>query len=105
MTVGSVASAAAFAALIFPVLLHAQERNAMSSTTSANCASVGAAPADHLNMDHTAHSASTGACDTLLPKSPGQAAYAAIGEVVRLLEADPRTDWSRVNVEALRQHL
>jgi hypothetical protein len=24
---------------------------------------------------------------------------------VRALEADPRTDWSRVNIEALRQHL
>lgn len=35
----------------------------------------------------------------------GQAAFAAIAEVVRLLDADPRTDWSKVNVEALRQHL
>lgn len=36
---------------------------------------------------------------------PGQAAYGAISEVVRTLEADPATDWSKVNVEALRQHL
>lgn len=35
----------------------------------------------------------------------GQAAFAAISEVVRLLEADPTTDWSKVNIEALRQHL
>lgn len=40
-----------------------------------------------------------------LPTSPGQDAYAAIAEVVRLLDADPATDWSRVNLEALRQHL
>jgi hypothetical protein len=40
-----------------------------------------------------------------LPTSPGQAAFGAISEVVRMLEADPRTDWSKVNVEALRQHL
>jgi hypothetical protein len=39
------------------------------------------------------------------PTQPGQAAYGAISEIVRLLEADPKTDWSRVNVEALRQHL
>jgi hypothetical protein len=35
----------------------------------------------------------------------GQAAFAAIAEVVRVLEADSTTDWSRVNLEALRQHL
>jgi hypothetical protein len=39
------------------------------------------------------------------PTQSGQAAYAAISEVVRILEADPNTDWSKVNVEALRHHL
>src|SRR5436305_14133105 len=39
------------------------------------------------------------------PTQPGQAAYGAIAEVVRMLEADPNTDWTRVNIEALRQHL
>ena len=54
-------------------------------------------------MDHSAHAqhaAGVGA-PTLL----GQDAYAAIAEIVRLLDADPTTDWSKVNVEALRQHL
>jgi hypothetical protein len=37
--------------------------------------------------------------------APGQAAFGAIAEVVARLDADPATDWSRVNVEALRQHL
>lgn len=41
----------------------------------------------------------------ILPTQPGQAAYGAIAEVVRMLEADATTDWSKVNVEALRQHL
>lgn len=36
---------------------------------------------------------------------PGQAAFAAITEIVKILEADPATDWSRVDLEALRQHL
>ena len=40
-----------------------------------------------------------------VPTSPGQAAFGAISEVVRMLKADPNTDWSKVNVEALRQHL
>lgn len=35
----------------------------------------------------------------------GQAAFAAIQEIVGVLMADPRTDWSRVDVEALRRHL
>jgi len=40
-----------------------------------------------------------------VPVQGGQAAFAAIAEVVALLEADSTTDWSRVNIEALRQHL
>jgi hypothetical protein len=40
-----------------------------------------------------------------LPTLPGQDAFAAIQEVVRILEADPATDWSKVNLEALREHL
>ena len=39
------------------------------------------------------------------PVQPGQGAFAAIQEIVGLLEADPSTDWSKVNIEALRQHL
>ena len=39
------------------------------------------------------------------PAEPGQAAFAAIQEIVGILDADPKTDWSRVNIEALRQHL
>lgn len=39
------------------------------------------------------------------PTQVGQAAFAAIAEVVRILEADATTDWSTVNLEALRQHL
>ncbi|MEA3245810.1 MAG: hypothetical protein U9Q74_06610 [Gemmatimonadota bacterium] len=36
---------------------------------------------------------------------PGQAAFATIQDVVKKLKADPNTDWSKVNLEALRQHL
>jgi len=35
----------------------------------------------------------------------GQDAFGAIAEVVRILEADPATDWSKVDMERLRQHL
>ena len=40
-----------------------------------------------------------------MPTQPGQGAFGAIQEIVRILEADPKTDWSKVNMEALRQHL
>src|SRR5579859_5890455 len=39
------------------------------------------------------------------PTLPGQDAFGAIQEIVRMLEADPKTDWSKINLEALRQHL
>jgi hypothetical protein len=39
------------------------------------------------------------------PTLPGQDAFGAIQEIVRILEADPNTDWSKVNIGALREHL
>jgi hypothetical protein len=36
---------------------------------------------------------------------PGNDAFGTIQEVIRVLEADPNTDWSKVNLESLRQHL
>lgn len=39
------------------------------------------------------------------PTRAGQEAFATLAEVVRILSADPKTDWSRVNLEVLRQHL
>ena len=40
-----------------------------------------------------------------LPTEPGQGAFAAISEIVEMLTADPNTDWSVVNIDALRDHL
>jgi hypothetical protein len=42
---------------------------------------------------------------TAQPSLPGQDAFGAIQEVVRMLDADPSTDWSKVNITALREHL
>ena len=39
------------------------------------------------------------------PTMPGQDAFGTIQEVVQILEADPTTDWSKVNIPALREHL
>lgn len=40
-----------------------------------------------------------------MPVENGQAAFAAIAEIVRLLENDANTDWQKVNIKALRNHL
>jgi hypothetical protein len=48
-----------------------------------------------MTMDH----------DGPLPKQPAQAAYASLGEIVRILKADSTTDWSKVDLEAVRQHM
>ena len=51
-------------------------------------------------MDHASHM--MGAKPAL---PAGQDAYATISAIVAQLEADSTTDWSKVNIEALRQHL
>ena len=40
-----------------------------------------------------------------IPTMPGQDAFGTIQEIVRILEGDPATDWSKVDLEALRRHL
>ena len=35
----------------------------------------------------------------------GQDAFGTIQEIVQILQSDPKTDWSKVNIDALRQHL
>ncbi len=40
-----------------------------------------------------------------MPTEAGQAAFGAMQEIVRMLLADPMTNWSKVDIDALRQHL
>ena len=82
----------------------AQEHHPPTSR-AADCAKIRDMSADHGTMDHAAHQAAMRECAGSLPTSPGSAAFGAIGEIVRLLQADPKTDWTKVNIEALRQHL
>ena len=53
-------------------------------------------------MDHSRHGAMAAGASAA---PAGQDAYAAIAAIVAQLEADSTTDWSKVNIEALRQHL
>jgi hypothetical protein len=54
-------------------------------------------------VDHSAHHATS--ASVALPTHAGQEAFATIAEIVAILKSDSTTDWSRVNLEALRQHL
>lgn len=55
-------------------------------------------------MSHEGHGMNADAVPAGLMQG-GQSAFAAIQEIVAQLMADPTTDWSRVDIEALRQHL
>lgn len=90
---------AVLTALWVPATLFAQATTSPSHNP-ADCPAM-TSVTDHANMDHAAMMAGC----TPLPKLPGQAAFGSMSEVVRMLEADPTTDWSKVNIEALRQHL
>jgi hypothetical protein len=57
------------------------------------------------NAQQMPHGHAMGSAASGVPTLPGQDAFGAIQEIVRILEADPTTDWSTVNLERLRQHL
>ena len=54
------------------------------------------------HMDHAQHAHGG---EAIVPTMPGQDAFGTIQEIVRMLETDPTTDWSKVNIAALREHL
>jgi len=61
---------------------------------------------DHATMNHdVAAQPASQSQPGAVPVEAGQSAYAALGEAVRILLADPQTDWSAVDVDALRSHL
>lgn len=60
------------------------------------------------SAQHAGHDASRQGAPASTPAASGlggQAAFTAMAEVVKLLMADSATDWSRVDLERLRQHL
>jgi len=99
MSASARVTATTIATLCFPAILAAQGTTSPAHNAT-DCPAM-ATVTDHASMDHAAMMAGC----VPLPKLPGQAAYGSISEVVRMLEADSMTDWSKVNIEALRQHL
>jgi predicted RNA binding protein YcfA (HicA-like mRNA interferase family) len=57
------------------------------------------------DRSHTDHARHVHGGEATVPTMPGQEAFGTIQEIVRILEADPGTDWSKVNIGALREHL
>lgn len=62
------------------------------------------APMDHSKMNHSAMMAMSSDAPAGVTEV-GQSAFAAIAQIVEVLNADPATDWSKVDIEGLRQHL
>ena len=69
------------------------------------------AQTDHNNMDHQMHAAQSDApaeqsqITGPLPTEAGNDAFGTIQEIIELLNNNPDTDWTQVNIEALRRHL
>jgi hypothetical protein len=64
---------------------------------------VGAQHSQH--MQGNGHGRQMHGNSAAVPTMPGQDLFGAIQEVVQILEADPSTDWSKVDIAALREHL
>jgi hypothetical protein len=88
-------------AAAFVVLGMAIAGGALTHTVQAQNAP---APGPGHGAGHTPHMAGMHG-KSGVPTLPEQDAFAALAEVVRILEADPNTDWSTVDLERLRQHL
>lgn len=69
---------------------------------------------DHSKMDHSKHMVQM--ADQNAPSSPapmsasplteaGNAVFGTIQEAIKQLDANPNTDWTKVDLEGLRQHL
>jgi hypothetical protein len=54
---------------------------------------------------HANHARHAGGSEAGMSTMPGQDAFGAIQEIVRILEADRHTDWSKIDLAALREHL
>jgi hypothetical protein len=57
------------------------------------------------DRSHTHHGRHVHGSEATAPTTPGQEAFGTIQEIVRVLESDLATDWSKVNIGALREHL
>ena len=74
------------------------------------CAALTPAAAQEKHQDHRAshsthHAGGHDAGSGPQPVMPGQDLFGALTEIVGILNDDPATDWTKVNIDALRAHL
>ncbi len=91
----------AFIAGFAPAVAFAQSGAAVGSGGEAHGMTMG----DHMMMMHGKSTERRAQGATIAPTEPGQSAFGAIQEIVTILNADSRTDWSKVDIDALRRHL
>lgn len=60
---------------------------------------------DHQHMMQSKGGSGGRVFAAMTPSMLGQDAFGAIQEIVQILDADPNTDWSKVDLEALRRHV
>lgn len=80
-------------------------RSLLAAALVAIAPAASAQEAGHHQMPGMSPEAPGLAATPVEPSEPGQAAFAAIQEIVSLLVADSATDWTKVDIEALRRHL
>ena len=73
--------------------------------TATGASVVGSTLGKAQSTTHMNHSQHVSGDEAAIPTMPGQEVFGTIQEIVRILEADPTTDSSKVNIEALREHL
>jgi hypothetical protein len=85
-------------------------RSLLAIAGSALCVSAAAAQGGMAGMNHAGmHKPDSmpmnmsAMMDRMHPAA-GQAAFAAIQDIVKKLKADPKTDWSKVDLEGVRRH-
>jgi hypothetical protein len=77
----------------------------VAAGVAASVALVGSTVGDAEDKGYPHHAQHMRGSASGVPAMPGQEAFGTIQEVVRILEADPTTDWSKVDIKSLREHL
>lgn len=96
---------AALLALTAPLAGCLDQAPGAASQESSSPAEPGHASMHTAHGDGQQHDSAHTEASTGPPSRPGQAAFGAIQEIVRILEADPDTNWSKVRIDLLREHL
>jgi hypothetical protein len=103
--VAASAAALSIAVLAYPIGSAISQQSPMPDKVMPGQGQMPAKMQQHHQQMMQTHDHRSGMTSATTPTLPGQDAFGAVQEIVRTLEADPKTDWSKIDLEALRQHL